>query len=79
MLQLSRVIGHRGVAGLAPENTLNAMQKAYELGVEWVEFDVMLTKNGEIKEFFFWYNCTLVTLLCFALLVPLMDSFKGIF
>ena len=47
MLQLSRVIGHRGVAGLAPENTLNAMQKAYELGVEWVEFDVMLTKNGE--------------------------------
>lgn len=51
MLQLSRVIGHRGVAGVAPENTLDAMQKAHELGIEWVEFDVMLTKNHEVVVF----------------------------
>jgi len=33
-------IGHRGVMGHAPENTLLSMQKALELGVPWVELDV---------------------------------------
>ncbi|MBV36388.1 MAG: glycerophosphodiester phosphodiesterase [Rickettsiales bacterium] len=34
------VIGHRGALGLAPENTLLSFQKALELGVDGVEFDV---------------------------------------
>ncbi|MEQ8234235.1 MAG: glycerophosphodiester phosphodiesterase family protein [Gammaproteobacteria bacterium] len=34
------VIGHRGAAGHQPENTLGAMRKALELGVDGVEFDV---------------------------------------
>lgn len=46
-LQLAKVIGHRGASGYAPENTLTAMTKAYQLGVKWVEFDVMLAGCGE--------------------------------
>lgn len=44
-LKLPKVIGHRGACGYAPENTLASMLKAVELGVDWVEFDVMLTQD----------------------------------
>ncbi|MHA1599411.1 MAG: glycerophosphodiester phosphodiesterase family protein, partial [Alphaproteobacteria bacterium] len=43
MLALPRVMGHRGAAALAPENTLAGMSRAAATGVSWVEFDVMLT------------------------------------
>jgi glycerophosphoryl diester phosphodiesterase len=46
-LSLPRVIGHRGAAGAAPENTLASIKKARELGASWVEFDVKLTKDGQ--------------------------------
>ena len=39
---MSKVIGHRGVASLAPENTLAGIRKAKELGLEWIELDVTL-------------------------------------
>lgn len=42
------VIAHRGASAYAPENTLAAFLKAKELGIQWVEFDVMLTKEGEV-------------------------------
>jgi glycerophosphoryl diester phosphodiesterase len=45
---LPRIIGHRGAAGAAPENTLAALRKARELGAEWVEFDVRLTRDGRV-------------------------------
>lgn len=38
----SRIIGHRGAAHLAPENTLAGIQMAAECGVKWVELDTTL-------------------------------------
>jgi len=45
---LPPVIGHRGAAGCAPENTLAGLRKAKELDFRWVEFDVRLTADGEM-------------------------------
>lgn len=42
------VIGHRGAAGLAVENTIVAIRKALELGVKIVEVDVRLTSDRKI-------------------------------
>ena len=42
------MIGHRGAAGLAPENTLAAFSKACEIGVDAVELDVLLTVDGKM-------------------------------
>lgn len=39
------IIGHRGAAGLAPENTLASFDAAYEAGVGAVELDVYLVED----------------------------------
>lgn len=44
-LHLPRVIGHRGAATAAPENTLASIRKAHEQGATWVEFDVKLSAD----------------------------------
>lgn len=41
------VIGHRGACAYAPENTIASFAKAIQLGVQWVEFDVMQAACGE--------------------------------
>jgi glycerophosphoryl diester phosphodiesterase len=48
MISLLRVIGHRGAAGHAPENTLAGLKAAAGLGARCVEFDVKLTYDGEL-------------------------------
>jgi len=45
MSQIPRVIGHRGACGYAPENTLVSLREAARRGVQWVEFDVMLSRD----------------------------------
>ena len=40
--------GHRGARGLAPENTLPAAQKALDLGVDTIECDMAITKDGVV-------------------------------
>ncbi|MCA1909792.1 MAG: glycerophosphoryl diester phosphodiesterase [Magnetospirillum sp.] len=42
---LPPVIGHRGAAGLAPENTLASFDLAADLGCAMVEFDVRLSAD----------------------------------
>jgi len=43
-----RVIGHRGAAGEAPENTLASFQRARADGAGWVELDVRASADGEV-------------------------------
>ena len=45
-LIIPKVIGHRGVKDLSPENTINSIKKAIELGLNWVEVDVKITKDN---------------------------------
>lgn len=40
------IIGHRGAAALAPENTIDALKKGYDVGADMLEFDVQLTRDG---------------------------------
>lgn len=40
------VIGHRGNAARAPENTLESFRQAAALGVDAIELDVRLTRDG---------------------------------
>ncbi len=42
-----KIIGHRGAAAYAPENTLAAFDKALSIGCHFIEFDVMCSADGE--------------------------------
>jgi len=42
------IIGHRGDAGLAPENTLDALQSGAEVGSDVLEFDVQATRDKKL-------------------------------
>jgi glycerophosphoryl diester phosphodiesterase len=42
------VIAHRGAHKTVPENTLASLDKAIELGVDYVEIDVRRTKDGAL-------------------------------
>ncbi len=43
-----KVIGHRGAAALAPENTFAGFDIALALGVDGIETDVQRTKDGKL-------------------------------
>ncbi|MBK7945382.1 MAG: hypothetical protein IPJ85_08780 [Flavobacteriales bacterium] len=42
------VHGHRGCRGLLPENTLPAFLRAAELGVDWLELDVVISADDQV-------------------------------
>jgi len=43
-----KILGHRGCAGLEPENTIRAFKRALDLGVDLIEFDVRMTKDKKL-------------------------------
>ncbi|MBK9035529.1 MAG: glycerophosphodiester phosphodiesterase [Myxococcales bacterium] len=43
-----RLVAHRGASLVAPENTLAAFRAAWALGVEAVELDVRVTRDGAV-------------------------------
>ena len=45
------VIGHRGGAGAAPENTLEAIRHGIEAGADAIEFDIHATADDRIVLF----------------------------
>ena len=44
--QTMEIHGHRGARGLLPENTIPAFERAIELGVDALELDVVMTRDG---------------------------------
>jgi len=47
-IKTMKIIGHRGGAALAPENTLTCFRKGIEAGADMIEIDIHLTKDGRI-------------------------------
>ena len=45
---VARNIGHRGARSLAPENTLAALEKAWEIGADGAEVDVRVSADGHL-------------------------------
>ncbi len=43
---LPKLIGHRGVKNLKPENTIESITTAFDLGLECVEIDVKVSKDN---------------------------------
>ena len=42
------IVGHRGAAGYAPENTLASFKLAIDIGCDRTELDVPLTKDKQL-------------------------------
>ena len=42
------VLAHRGASGYLPEHTLAAYKKAIEMGADFVEPDLVVTKDGQL-------------------------------
>ncbi len=48
MMKKTLVWAHRGASAYAPENTLEAFQKAVDLKADGIELDVQMTKDGTL-------------------------------
>ncbi|MDQ0378428.1 glycerophosphodiester phosphodiesterase [Amycolatopsis thermophila] len=42
------VVGHRGAPGYRPEHTLSSYELAYRQGADWVDVDLVPTKDGQL-------------------------------
>ncbi len=47
-MKMASIIGHRGAANIAPENTLAGIHAAHACGLTWVELDVILMGDGSL-------------------------------
>ncbi|WP_375446184.1 glycerophosphodiester phosphodiesterase family protein [uncultured Fibrella sp.] len=54
--------GHRGCRGLMPENTVAAMKKALDLGVQTLELDVVISKDKQVVVSHDTYMASTITL-----------------
>lgn len=45
---LPQVVGHRGASGYLPEHTLESYKRAIEMGADFIEPDLVATKDGEL-------------------------------
>ncbi len=45
------IIGHRGAAGIEPENTIPSIEAAVHERVDMIEFDLRVTKDGQLVVF----------------------------
>ena len=45
IFNLPKLIGHRGVKDLSPENTLYSINQAIQLNLKWIEIDVKISKD----------------------------------
>lgn len=45
------IIGHRGAAGIEPENTIPSIEAAVREGVDMIEFDLRVTRDGHMVVF----------------------------
>jgi len=43
-----KIFGHRGCRGILPENSIEGFKKAIDLGVDGIEFDVVVNKDKQI-------------------------------
>ncbi|MEO7520911.1 MAG: glycerophosphodiester phosphodiesterase, partial [Gemmatimonas sp.] len=42
------IVGHRGNRAYSPENTLESMREAVSLGVDAIEFDLRVSRDGKL-------------------------------
>jgi glycerophosphoryl diester phosphodiesterase len=42
------VVAHRGASGYAPENTMAAFEMAVQMGADYIELDVRMSRDGEL-------------------------------
>ena len=43
-----KVLGHRGCAGIGPENTIRGFKRAMDLGVDFIELDVRMSRDRKL-------------------------------
>lgn len=48
IISQSKIIAHRGASSIAPENTISAFSKAVELGCDYIEIDIRMSKDDSI-------------------------------
>lgn len=48
IVQIPQIIAHRGYSAVYPENTLAAFEGALDIGVDYIELDVQLSKDGQV-------------------------------